>query len=126
MGLTINETKKLVQLDQQEMTSEKRAIYRMWPDFSMKLLIDKSVTTIKADAGRRSYDATGNDIVWAVIDSGIQGIHPHFKPYDTLGGSLGKLHRDDKVWTNQYRARPDDQRSRERCPRDYGRCHSSR
>ena len=92
--LTINQTKKLVRRDQQDTASERRAIYRIWPDFSMKLLIDKSVATIKADAARRSYDATGNDIVWTVIDSGIQSTHPHFKTYDTLGGSVQKLHRD--------------------------------
>jgi serine protease AprX len=92
--LTINQTKRVVRKDQEDTPPEKRAIYRVWPDFSLKLLIDKSVATIKADAARRSYDATGTDIVWAVIDSGIQGTHPHFQPYDTLGGSVAKLHRD--------------------------------
>jgi serine protease AprX len=93
--LTINETKELVRLDQAQKTPpEKRAIYRVWPDFPMRLLIDRSVATIKADAARRSYDASGSDIVWAVIDSGIDGRHPHFKTYDTLGGSVEKLHHD--------------------------------
>jgi serine protease AprX len=92
--LSIEQTKALVRQDQDNTPPEQRAIYRVWPDFSMKLLIDKSVATIKADAARRSYDATGNDIVWAVIDSGIKGTHPHFKTYETLGGSVEKLHRD--------------------------------
>src|SRR5690606_1991879 len=72
----------------------KRAIYRVWPDFSMKLLIDRSVSTIKADAARRSFDAAGRDIVWCVIDSGIDENHPHFKTFDTLKGSVAGLHRD--------------------------------
>jgi serine protease AprX len=92
--LTINQTKKLVRLDQDKVPVQERAIYRVWPDFTMNLLIDRSIATIKADAARRSFDATGHDIVWAVIDSGIQGTHPHFKTYDTLGGSVSKLHRD--------------------------------
>ncbi len=66
----------------------------MWPDFWVNLLIDKSVATIKADAARRSYDASGNDIVWVVIDSGVDASHPHFATFDTLRGSVAKLHRD--------------------------------
>jgi subtilisin family serine protease len=93
--LSINETKELVRRDQAQKTPpEKRAIYRVWPDFPMRLLIDRSVATIKADAARRSYDASGNDIVWAVIDSGIDKAHPHFHTFDTLGGSVEQLHRD--------------------------------
>ena len=33
------------------------------------------------------------DITWAVIDSGIDGHHPHFK-YNTLDGEVATLHRD--------------------------------
>ena len=34
--------------------------------------------TIKADAALRSFDAAGDGIVWAVLDSGIERGHPHF------------------------------------------------
>jgi subtilisin family serine protease len=96
--LTINETKELVRLDQAGgLPPPQRAIYRVWPDFPMRLLIDRSVATIKGDAARRSYDASGSDIVWAVIDSGIDGTHPHFATFDNLGGSVKKLHRDFTV-----------------------------
>lgn len=56
-----------------------RAIYKLWPDFPVQSQIYKSVATIKADAALRSFDAAGTDIVWAVIDSGIDGNHPHFQ-----------------------------------------------
>ena len=56
-----------------------RAIYKLWPDFPVQSQIYKSVATIKSDAAFRSFDAAGNDIVWAVIDSGIDGTHPHFQ-----------------------------------------------
>ncbi len=92
--LSINQTKALVHLDHEDTPPPKRAVYRVWPDFSMKLLIDRSVATIKGDAARRSYDATGSEIVWAVIDSGIDASHPHFATYETLVGSVEKLHRD--------------------------------
>jgi subtilisin family serine protease len=92
--LTLDEVRLLVNLDQKETAASARAIYRVWPDFGMKLLIDRSVSTIKADAARRSFDANGKDIIWAVIDSGIQRSHHHFDTFDNLGGEVEKLHRD--------------------------------
>ena len=95
--LSINHARMLVDRDQDQgrVPSNERAIYRIWPDFDMQLLIDKSVATIKGDAARRSYDATGNGVVWAVIDSGIDADHPHFKTLDTLKHeSVAELHVD--------------------------------
>ena len=70
---------------EQRMTrTTQRAIYRIWPDFEIKLLTTKSVSTVKADAARVSFSAFGEDIVWAVIDSGIDGEHPHFKAHKNL------------------------------------------
>jgi subtilisin family serine protease len=34
---------------------------------------------VKADAAQRSFQAFGQGVVWAVLDSGIQGDHKHFK-----------------------------------------------
>ena len=56
----------------------RRVIYKLWPDFKVNLLMDRSIATVKADAAFRSYAATGSGITWAVIDSGIDGDHPHF------------------------------------------------
>jgi serine protease AprX len=55
-----------------------RAIYKLWPDFPIQSQIYKSVATVKSDAAFRSFDASGDGIVWAVIDSGIDANHPHF------------------------------------------------
>jgi serine protease AprX len=57
----------------------------------------RSISTVKADAARRSYDALGEGITWVVIDSGIDARHPHFRTYDTLGGDVAGLHRDFTV-----------------------------
>jgi len=93
--MSVRQAQKLVDLDAKGTSqNSERAIYRIWPDFKMKLLIDRSVSTIKADAARRSYDASGAGIVWAVIDSGIYAKHPHFVTYETLGGQVAQLHRD--------------------------------
>lgn len=64
-------------------TTPERAIYRVWPDFDVEALITKSVSTVKADAARSSFAAMGNDIVWAVVDSGIDE-HPHFALHQNL------------------------------------------
>jgi serine protease AprX len=54
------------------------AIDRMWPNFEIHNLIHRSVVTTKSDAAQRAFEATGEGIVWAVLDSGIQADHPHF------------------------------------------------
>lgn len=55
-----------------------RCIHKLWPDFEVKALVDHSVSTIKADAARRTFESTGEGIVWAVLDSGVAADHPHF------------------------------------------------
>lgn len=71
-----------------------RTIYRIWPDYRMQAHIDRSVTTIKADAATRSYATSGQDIVWAVIDSGIDKDHPHFAGGTVTDPAVSHLHRD--------------------------------
>ena len=73
--------RKLVAADEARPRRE-RAIYRLWPDFPVEAHMDRSIATIKADAALRSFDAGGEGIVWAVIDSGVQATHPHFGDAD--------------------------------------------
>jgi subtilisin family serine protease len=53
-------------------------VYRIWEDQAIATTLTKSVSTVKADAAQRAFQASGDGIVWAVLDSGIQGDHPHF------------------------------------------------
>jgi subtilisin family serine protease len=55
-----------------------RSVYKLWPDFPVQASITRSLSTIKADAALRSFDATGENITWAVIDSGIDASHWQF------------------------------------------------
>ena len=71
-----------------------RAIYRIWPDFPVNALTTRSVKTVKADAARIAYAALGEDVVWAVLDSGIQGDHPHFALHANLKHQPPLKHRD--------------------------------
>lgn len=92
--LSIRQVQALVIRDLRIANASERAIYRVWPDFPVEPLIDRSCSTVKADAARRSYDAAGHGIVWAVIDSGIDEQHPHFEQHKTLCGDVANLHRD--------------------------------
>jgi subtilisin family serine protease len=94
-SLSPNQLKCLVAADAVPITWPDRAIYRVWPDFPVTPQIDASVITVKADAAHRAFNADGSGIVWAVIDSGIDGSHPHFAGYGNLTDPAVKdLHRD--------------------------------
>src|SRR6202035_1283131 len=70
-------------------------IYRVWPDLVLRAHLDRSVTTIKADAARRTFGSAGTGVVWAVLDSGIDATHPHFAANDPLTArAVAKLHCD--------------------------------
>jgi serine protease AprX len=66
-------------------------IYRIWEDTEIDITLNKSLTTVKADAAQRAFQAYGKGIVWAVLDSGIQGDHPHFAPREGLLGAIDTL-----------------------------------
>ncbi|MGH6916989.1 MAG: hypothetical protein ACREJ0_04705, partial [Geminicoccaceae bacterium] len=62
----------------------KPALYRVWPDFLVSRMTNRSLATVKADAARNAFGAFGHDIVWAVLDSGIEASHPHFWAHRNL------------------------------------------
>jgi serine protease AprX len=91
--------RELVRLDGRanEKTSDapgtQRAIYRIWPDFPVSALITKSISTVKADAARNAFAALGEEIVWAVMDSGIAK-HSHFEKEHNLDLAAPLEHQD--------------------------------
>jgi serine protease AprX len=62
----------------------RRAIHHCWDSPEVKPLTTISVRTVKADAALLSYSASGEGIVWAVLDSGVQSDHPHFELHGNL------------------------------------------
>jgi len=93
--MSITDIQRLVREDAKEPDPIKRAIFRVWPNFPVHPQIDISARTIKADAARRSFNARGGGITWAVVDSGIDASHPHFTGGNTLGApDVKDLHRD--------------------------------
>jgi serine protease AprX len=94
---SLDELRALVALDEQRAGEDrtKIAIYKVWPDFPIKATLDKSISTVKADAAARTFAASGADIVWAVIDSGVDETHAHFAANQTLTHpEVRELHQD--------------------------------
>jgi hypothetical protein len=54
----------------------------------------RSVFTVNADKARKIYSATGQNIVWAVLATGIDGQHPHFRKHRNLELPAPLVHRD--------------------------------
>ena len=73
-----------------------RAIFHIWPDFEVSAYINKSIATVKADAAQNSFSARGTGITWAVMDSGIQHDHPHFRKFTNVDKASG-WHKDFTV-----------------------------
>jgi subtilisin family serine protease len=87
--------RELIRRDRSEGSGEtNHAIYRIWPDFEVERQISKSIVTIKADAVRNAFNALGEGIVWAVMDSGVDRAHPHFQKYSNLQLPAELAHED--------------------------------
>jgi subtilisin family serine protease len=69
-------------------------VYRIWEDSEVEPSLNRSLVTIKADAAQRAFQARGDGIVWAVLDSGIQGTHPHFQAKQPPFGPVDNLKLD--------------------------------
>jgi subtilisin family serine protease len=94
-SLTRVESQKLVRLNQEraERAKAKPAIRRIWPDELLTPYIDRSIRTVKADACRIAFGAEGEGVIWAVVDSGVQKDHPHFRRWKNLELPEGLDHR---------------------------------
>lgn len=105
--LTRPEIRELLRVEE----SAWRTVFRVWPDHLMRAQIDRSICTIKADAATRAYGISGAGIVWAVLDTGIDARHPHFRPDCLDDPVLGELHRDF-TWLVRSQSPPDEQSPR--------------
>ncbi len=58
----------------------------IWRDAPKRALINESIHTVQAYTAQRGYDATGRGIGWAVLDTGVDAGHPHFRKYRNIAG----------------------------------------
>jgi pimeloyl-ACP methyl ester carboxylesterase len=59
-------------------------IDRVWRNAVKRALMHQSTHTIQARPANLGYGARGQDIAWAVLDTGISAGHPHFKAYGNV------------------------------------------
>jgi subtilisin family serine protease len=57
-------------------------VYQISLNRQASMALTRSVPAVKADAAHKLFTVDCSEIVWAVVDSGIQGDHPAFKARD--------------------------------------------
>jgi serine protease AprX len=67
---------------------------RRVPRFVSRVAMNRSISTINADVAQTEFGARGQGIVWAVVSSGVEASHPHFKAYRNLSLPDGLSHWD--------------------------------
>jgi subtilisin family serine protease len=75
LSLTRHEAETLGSLAHDKL---KFPIARIWKNSAKWAFIYQSVHTTQAFPAHRSYFASGENVTWAVLDSGIHWAHPHF------------------------------------------------
>ncbi len=59
-------------------------IDRVWRNAIKRTLLHQSAHTIQVRPANLGYGACGQDIAWAVLDTGIAADHPHFKKHGNV------------------------------------------
>ena len=54
------------------------SVYRVFQNARKRALLDQSINALQCATAHRGYESRGQDITWAVLDSGIDPLHPHF------------------------------------------------
>ena len=53
-------------------------IHTLWKNSTKRALLNRSIETVQVITAHRGYNALGQGIGWAVLDTGIAADHPHF------------------------------------------------
>lgn len=59
-------------------------VQRVWQNAKKRALIFRSAHMVQASAARQAYGAGGRGIEWAVLDSGVDHLHPHFEMHRNI------------------------------------------
>jgi subtilisin family serine protease len=75
---TLASIKDVERIDQTHGDKKKHSIHHVWLDKEMKSFVKQSEETINAKPTRQLFEAEGDGIHWAVLDTGIHIGHPQF------------------------------------------------
>ncbi|MCP9821007.1 S8 family peptidase [Synechococcus sp. Cruz-9H2] len=78
VNLTRAEVETLAAAMGQHYGATSPAVYRMFSNSRKTALIRESIHTVQARTAQLGYNAYGQGITWAVLDTGIDRHHPHF------------------------------------------------
>ncbi|MCP9835263.1 MULTISPECIES: S8 family peptidase [unclassified Cyanobium] len=78
VNLTRTEVETLAGAMGQQYGAATPAVYRMFCNSRKKALMHDSIHTVQARTAQLGYNACGQGITWAVLDTGIDSRHPHF------------------------------------------------
>lgn len=83
---------QLTRSEVERMTDELRleSVYRIFQNARKRALLDESINVLQAATAHRGYESRGQGITWAVLDSGIDPLHPHFH-YGTPRSNIGHV-----------------------------------
>src|SRR5208283_4551549 len=76
--------------DIKKLAELKQWVYQLWMDETTYGHLLSSTDTVKATSCWRTFDARGNGITWAVMDTGINADHPHFATSNTVNKTLSR------------------------------------
>jgi subtilisin family serine protease len=78
VNLTRAEVETLAGAMGQQYGAASPAVYRMFCNSRKKALMRESIHTLQVRTAQLGYNACGQGITWAVLDTGIDRHHPHF------------------------------------------------
>jgi subtilisin family serine protease len=67
------------------------AVYRVFKNARKRALLDQSINVLQCSTAHRGYDARGQGITWAILDTGIDPKHPHFN-YGTDSSNIAHVY----------------------------------
>ena len=68
-----------------------KSVYRVFKNARKRALLDESINVMQCATAHRGYDSRGKGITWAVLDSGIDPLHPHFG-HGTACSNIGDVY----------------------------------
>jgi subtilisin family serine protease len=66
------------------------SVYRVFRNARKRALLDQSINVLQCATAHRGYNSLGQGITWAVLDTGIDPLHPHFG-YGTDCSNIGRV-----------------------------------